>query len=340
MPNAPARDVDDDTPPPRALTPQLTWEAEGHPGLPAHGVWEGDCGAGLVTVTFRLSSPVGYDVRFDWSTEGDTATAGVDFESGSGHVTIPSGQTTATITVKVLSDMTPEGGSRTHEDFFVRVRNLSPNVTAANASGFIAIIDDDPAGMRPDCSHPETSINDKNRPGAISTWEAASTLPQAPASQGAGTIASVVAAGGATGAKGAARVLKFKRFNRAGKPMFRIDCKSSAVSCVGKVVVRVGTRAAGTASFGVDAGQAGYVSVAINRRIKRLIGRGGRLAMTGIIIVSGKPTATSAFTARYADLNPQPLPPKGKSKRHRNGDDRSLNPQPLPPKEKRINSRH
>jgi hypothetical protein len=350
LPNLPANDdqeADTPTPGPRPKPkpnpdgprpgPQarLTWDAQGHPGLPVHGVWEGDCGGGLVTVVFRLSEPLPYNVDLDWATEGDTATAGVDFESSSGHVTIPAGQTTATITVKVLSDMTPEGGYQTNESFFVRVRNVTPGADAVNSSGFIAIVDDDPAGMPPDCSHPETSINDKDRPGATSMWEATSTLPQARESQTAATVASVLAASAGTGATARASVLKFKRFSRAGRPMFRIDCESSPVPCLGKVLLRAGTLAAGSASFGIDAGQAGYVTIPINSRIKRLIGRRGRLAMTTIIIVSGKATATSAFTARFADLNPQPLPPKAKSKRHRNGDDRSLNPQPLPPKEKK-----
>jgi hypothetical protein len=95
----------------------------------------------------RLSDPAEGDVVVDYETRAGTATADVDFESDSGQVTIPDGQTTAVVAVEVIPDLLDE--------FNETLQLVLTGVTgdAVLPGGQLArtgtIIDDDPpAGLR------------------------------------------------------------------------------------------------------------------------------------------------------------------------------------------------
>ena len=56
-----------------------------------------------------MSAASGRDVTVDYATSDGTATAGSDYNSNSGGLTISAGSTTATFTVATLSDTAYEG---------------------------------------------------------------------------------------------------------------------------------------------------------------------------------------------------------------------------------------
>lgn len=68
----------------------------------------------------------------------DTATAGTDYEPFSGDVTIPIGETKASIPIEIKYDVTVEGP----EYFYVRISN-DQNVTISDQDGNVTIVDDD-----------------------------------------------------------------------------------------------------------------------------------------------------------------------------------------------------
>jgi hypothetical protein len=86
--------LDDDGPATIAVTGSSTPEGcDGHTSLP---------------FDIALSHPVGTNVTVSYATANGTATAGQDYESASGSVTIPAGETTATVNVQVIGDTAPE----------------------------------------------------------------------------------------------------------------------------------------------------------------------------------------------------------------------------------------
>jgi hypothetical protein len=70
---------------------------------------EGDAGTSLLTFTISLVGSSDVDASFDFATAGGTATAGTDFVSTSGTLTIPAGQTSGTVDVVVNGDVVYEG---------------------------------------------------------------------------------------------------------------------------------------------------------------------------------------------------------------------------------------
>ena len=110
----------------------------------------------ILTVT--LSSTSAQPVTVDFSTTDGSATANSDYQPRSGFITIPSGQTAATISVLVFGDTVFESD----EDFFVNLSNPL-NATLAEGQARCLILNDDvregpiPTGQiliirnRPDC---------------------------------------------------------------------------------------------------------------------------------------------------------------------------------------------
>ncbi len=92
---------------------------------------EGDFGTTQLALTVSLSNPASQDVTFDWATAVDVgvnvATAGVDFTAvGTTTVTIPAGQTSATLNVPVSGDAVSEAD----ETFLVNLSNAQMGATA------------------------------------------------------------------------------------------------------------------------------------------------------------------------------------------------------------------
>lgn len=110
------------------------------------------------TVSLGAANPV--DVTVDYETLADSATAGVDFQSVSGTVTIPATQLSATIEVPILGD--------TLHEFDETFSLVLSNVTGAelvDPTGVATILDDDPP--------PSVSINSVSAPeGNVGTSNA------------------------------------------------------------------------------------------------------------------------------------------------------------------------
>jgi hypothetical protein len=102
---------------------------------------EGNSGTKLLTFTASLDAASAKAVTFNASTQGNTATAGVDFASlPSTGFTIPAGQLTRTFTVTILGDTAVEND----EAFFVWLSSVT-GATLADGQGIGAITNDDEA---------------------------------------------------------------------------------------------------------------------------------------------------------------------------------------------------
>jgi hypothetical protein len=99
---------------------------------------ESDAGTSTRTVRVTLSEANPFAVSFNYATQADTAVAGNDYVSASGTVTIPSGETTADISLSIAGDIVAELTER----FFVNIS--SPvNATIADSQGVFTILDND-----------------------------------------------------------------------------------------------------------------------------------------------------------------------------------------------------
>jgi hypothetical protein len=101
-------------------------------------VTEGDSGMVNASFTVSLSSVSGKTIRVHWATSNGTATAGSDYNAGSGDLIFSPGQINKPVTVVVNGDMLDEN----NETFNVTLSNPS-NATLGNGSGLGTINDDD-----------------------------------------------------------------------------------------------------------------------------------------------------------------------------------------------------
>ena len=101
-------------------------------------VSEGNSGTINATFTVTLAPASGQTVTLDYATGDDTATSGEDYQSTSGQLSFPAGQTTRTITVPVFGDTVDE----TTEAFTAGLSNAA-NATIADGQGVGTITDDD-----------------------------------------------------------------------------------------------------------------------------------------------------------------------------------------------------
>jgi len=102
-------------------------------------VLEGDAGEVTVTFAITLSAPAADPVTFDWTTAAAGAVAGLDFVAAGGAISIPAGETSASVTVKVLGDAANEFD----EGFDVVLSNVSQNAELADPIGRGTIVNDD-----------------------------------------------------------------------------------------------------------------------------------------------------------------------------------------------------
>jgi hypothetical protein len=102
-------------------------------------VTEGNTGSTDATFTLTLPFAHGEDLTYHYSTSNYGATAGSDYTAAEGDVTIPAGQTTATITVEVLGDRLAEST----EYFAVNISSVGGPI--ADPQGFGTILDDEPS---------------------------------------------------------------------------------------------------------------------------------------------------------------------------------------------------
>jgi hypothetical protein len=102
-------------------------------------VTEGNTGTVNVTFTLTLAYPSPFDVTVHYATADGTAAAGSDYVAASGDVTIPAGQTSATVTVAVKGDRLGEPT----ETFAVNL-TAATNATISDGQGIGTILDNEP----------------------------------------------------------------------------------------------------------------------------------------------------------------------------------------------------
>jgi hypothetical protein len=99
---------------------------------------EGNSGATPADLEVRLSAPSAFDATVDWATEDSTAVSGADYLAASGTLTIPAGDSLATITVAVVGDVEREA-----DEAFKVVLSSPDTATIAADVAVVAIRDDD-----------------------------------------------------------------------------------------------------------------------------------------------------------------------------------------------------
>jgi hypothetical protein len=100
---------------------------------------EGNSGTSAMSFVVSLSRASSSDISVDYATSAGSATPGADFQSANGRITIPAGQTQASVSVNVIGDTAPEGS----ETFTVTLAN-SGGVNIADGTATGTIVDDDP----------------------------------------------------------------------------------------------------------------------------------------------------------------------------------------------------
>ncbi|XGB41526.1 MAG: cadherin domain-containing protein [Nodosilinea sp. LVE1205-7] len=103
---------------------------------------EGNSGTKNLNFLISLSTPSGQVVTVDYATANNTATAGSDYTSTSGSLTIQPGATSGVVSVPILGDTTAE----LDETFFLNLTNATGGVTIARGQAIGTIINDDGVG--------------------------------------------------------------------------------------------------------------------------------------------------------------------------------------------------
>ena len=101
-------------------------------------VTEGDVGTTDAVFTVSLSNATNQPVTLNYGTADRSATAGVDYACASGTLTIPAGDTSATITVPVLGDLIDEP-----DETFTVVLSEVTGAVPVDPEGLGTILDDD-----------------------------------------------------------------------------------------------------------------------------------------------------------------------------------------------------
>lgn len=99
---------------------------------------EGNSGTTAFTFTVTSSDAITNNISLNYSTANGTATAGSDYQSKSGTVTIPAGQKTATLTILVQGNTAPEAD----KTFFVNLADPG-EVVIVKGKGTGTILNDD-----------------------------------------------------------------------------------------------------------------------------------------------------------------------------------------------------
>lgn len=103
-------------------------------------ILEGNSGTTNLVVNVGLTNPSVQTVTVDFTTANGTATAGNDYVTSSGTVTVPAGSSSATITVPITGDAAVEP----NETLFITLSNAT-NVNFISNSGLTVTIDNDDA---------------------------------------------------------------------------------------------------------------------------------------------------------------------------------------------------
>jgi Calx-beta domain/FG-GAP-like repeat len=148
---------------------------------------EGNTGTRSASFTVTLSTVSSQPVTVAYATADGTASAGSDYQTVGGTLTIPAGQTSGTITVLVNGDVVAEP----NEVFFVNLSSPT-NATIADGEGTGTIVNDDLA--LPTLSIGDVTITEGN----AGTMAASFAVTLSAASSQPVTVAYTTADGGAT----------------------------------------------------------------------------------------------------------------------------------------------
>jgi Bacterial Ig-like domain (group 3)/Calx-beta domain/FG-GAP-like repeat len=99
---------------------------------------EGDSGTSTLTFTVTLSAASNLTVTANFATADNTANGGVDYQAATGGLTFSPGETTKTVSVTIVGDITNEAD----ETFFVNISDPT-NATTSDAQGVGTILNDD-----------------------------------------------------------------------------------------------------------------------------------------------------------------------------------------------------
>ena len=99
-------------------------------------VREGNLSNHIAQLNFNLSTPAPVDVVFDYSTQDIDAVAGSDYVATSGQITIPAGETSASLNLEVIGDDEDEG----IELFGLKILGLSGATFANNQTEYTALV--------------------------------------------------------------------------------------------------------------------------------------------------------------------------------------------------------
>lgn len=102
-------------------------------------VAEADSGTSPAELEIRISRPLFTDVVVTWATRPGTATAGSDYLTAGGTVTIEAGEVQAFVSVQIVGDTTIEPP----EHFFVDIASSTPNTVIPDPTGEVTIEADD-----------------------------------------------------------------------------------------------------------------------------------------------------------------------------------------------------
>jgi hypothetical protein len=121
---------------------------------------EGNTGTTAFVFTVRLTATSNQAVTVNYATADGSATAGSDYQTAAGTLTIPAGQTTGTITVLVNGDRLVEP----NETFVVNLSS-STNAIIVDGTGVGTIVDDEPR-----ISISDTTVTEGNTGGTNATF--------------------------------------------------------------------------------------------------------------------------------------------------------------------------
>src|SRR5262245_48943489 len=102
-------------------------------------ILEGNTGTTAFVFTVSIPTPISQAVSVNYATADGSATAGSDYQTAFGTLTIPAGETGGTIIVLVNGDRLPEA----NETFFVNLSSAT-NAVIADGQAMGAIADDEP----------------------------------------------------------------------------------------------------------------------------------------------------------------------------------------------------
>ena len=97
---------------------------------------EGDTGNNISQYTLTLDTIAPVDVMFDYTTEDIDAIAGTDYVSTSGQITIPAGETTASLDLEIIGDVDDEG----IETFSLNFTSLTGATFSDNRTEYSTVI--------------------------------------------------------------------------------------------------------------------------------------------------------------------------------------------------------